>query len=88
MDNLRLWNASLGQVAIMTNMFDYIHEDNIYLPYLIAEYLFDGGSSNPALLSDNISAANPESVVIIGLPINIPIKDDIGPALNLLDIKK
>ena len=46
MDNLRLWNASLGQVAIMTNMFDYIHEDNIYLPYLIAEYLFDGGSSN------------------------------------------
>ena len=46
MDNLRLWNASLGQAAIMTNMFDYVHENNTYLPYLIAEYLFDGGSSN------------------------------------------
>ena len=46
MYNLRLWNASLGQAAIMTNMFDYVHENNTYLPYLIAEYLFDGGSSN------------------------------------------
>ena len=40
MDNVRIWNAALTGSALNANKNRHLHAENVYLPYLLANYSF------------------------------------------------